>query len=95
MVEKSLEKYLQCFHVSRVYFFASLHQIFILEVFIILIKLQIFLATDIGDHLVALFFLQTHWRYISVGSKLLPTMSVKKAILYSLASKLSDSTAIP
>ena len=35
MVAKSLEKYFQCFHVSRVYFFALLHQIFILEVFII------------------------------------------------------------
>ena len=32
---KSLEKYLQCFHVSLVYFFASLDQIFILDVFII------------------------------------------------------------
>ena len=32
---KSFGKYLQCFHVSRVYFFAFLHQIFILEVFII------------------------------------------------------------
>ena len=65
MVAKSLEKYLPCFHVSRVYFLALLHQIFILEVFIIkknakditnFLNFKKFFATNIGDHLVALFF---------------------------------------
>ena len=94
MVAKSLEKYLQCFHVSRVYFFAFLHQIFILEVFIIkkmqptspiFLNFEHFLLPTSEIIWLHFFLLPTHRRCISVGSKLLPTMSVEKAILSSLA----------